>query len=92
MSSRLYSLVGWLILFGFAGLTGCKTDDEARSGHTASVIISGHTRAEILKATAAVFKTNGYHKADELTFDKPGTYKYVCKDHPWSYGEVIVEQ
>jgi len=28
---------------------------------------------------------NGY-----VTFDKPGTYTYICKDHPWVYGQVIV--
>ncbi len=26
-----------------------------------------------------------------ITFDKPGTYVFVCKDHPWAYGQVIVE-
>src|SRR5579883_181407 len=26
-----------------------------------------------------------------VTFDKPGTYTYRCKDHPWSYGQLIVE-
>jgi quinohemoprotein ethanol dehydrogenase len=25
-----------------------------------------------------------------VTFDKPGTYVYICKDHPWSYGQIIV--
>jgi quinohemoprotein ethanol dehydrogenase len=25
-----------------------------------------------------------------VVLTKPGTYKYVCKDHPWSYGEIIV--
>lgn len=25
-----------------------------------------------------------------LTFDKPGTYLYHCKEHPWSYGMLIV--
>jgi len=25
-----------------------------------------------------------------MTFDKPGTYNYTCKEHPWSYGQVIV--
>ncbi len=24
------------------------------------------------------------------TFDKPGTYTYICKEHPWAYGEIIV--
>jgi quinohemoprotein ethanol dehydrogenase len=23
-------------------------------------------------------------------FDKPGTYVYVCKEHPWAYGQIIV--
>ena len=26
-----------------------------------------------------------------VTFDKPGTYTYICKDHPWVYGQIIVE-
>ncbi len=26
-----------------------------------------------------------------VTFDKPGKYVYICKDHPWSYGQIIVE-
>ena len=25
-----------------------------------------------------------------VTFDKPGRYTYICKDHPWVYGELIV--
>jgi quinohemoprotein ethanol dehydrogenase len=25
-----------------------------------------------------------------VTFDKPGTYTYICKDHPWVYGQLIV--
>ncbi len=26
-----------------------------------------------------------------VTFDKPGTYVYKCKEHPWVYGQIIVE-
>jgi plastocyanin len=26
-----------------------------------------------------------------ITFDKPGTYYYICAPHPWMYGQVIVE-
>jgi len=26
-----------------------------------------------------------------VTFDKPGTYTYICKEHPWTYGQIIVE-
>jgi alcohol dehydrogenase (cytochrome c) len=24
------------------------------------------------------------------TFDKPGSYTYTCKEHPWAYGQIIV--
>jgi plastocyanin len=26
-----------------------------------------------------------------VTFDKPGSYYYICTPHPWMYGQVIVE-
>ena len=26
-----------------------------------------------------------------VTFNKPGTYYYICTPHPWMYGQVIVE-
>jgi plastocyanin len=26
-----------------------------------------------------------------VKFDKPGTYAYACKEHPWAYGQIIVE-
>jgi plastocyanin len=26
-----------------------------------------------------------------VTFDKPGTYYFICTPHPWMYGQVIVE-
>ena len=25
-----------------------------------------------------------------VTFAKPGTYTYICKEHPWSYGQLVV--
>lgn len=25
-----------------------------------------------------------------VTFSKPGTYTYICKEHPWTYGQIIV--
>jgi len=25
-----------------------------------------------------------------VTFDKPGTYTYICKEYPWVYGQIIV--
>ncbi len=27
-----------------------------------------------------------------VTFDKPGTYTYIDKDHPWSYAQITVQQ
>jgi alcohol dehydrogenase (cytochrome c) len=26
-----------------------------------------------------------------VTFDRPGTYVYTCKEHPWAYAQIIVE-
>ena len=26
-----------------------------------------------------------------MTVSKPGTYEYICVDHPWSIGQLIVE-
>jgi PQQ-dependent dehydrogenase (methanol/ethanol family) len=26
-----------------------------------------------------------------VVFDKPGTFTYICKEHPWVYGQIIVE-
>lgn len=26
-----------------------------------------------------------------VTFDRPGTYVYICKEHPWAYARIIVE-
>ena len=30
-------------------------------------------------------------KSATVKFDKPGKYTYICKEHPWSYGEIVVE-
>jgi glucose dehydrogenase/plastocyanin len=30
-------------------------------------------------------------KSGTVKFDKPGKYTYICKEHPWSYGEIVVE-
>ena len=30
-------------------------------------------------------------EAGAATFDKPGSYTYICKDHPWAKAELIVE-
>jgi PQQ-dependent dehydrogenase (methanol/ethanol family) len=31
-------------------------------------------------------------EAGAITFDKPGTYTYICRDHPWAKAQLIVEQ
>jgi hypothetical protein len=28
---------------------------------------------------------------DTVTIVKPGTYEYICKERPWSFGQLIVE-
>jgi plastocyanin len=31
-------------------------------------------------------------KSVTITFDKPGVYTYICKEHPWSYAELTIEE
>ncbi|HXH12549.1 MAG TPA: PQQ-binding-like beta-propeller repeat protein [Alphaproteobacteria bacterium] len=31
-------------------------------------------------------------ESKSITFNEPGNYYYICKPHPWMYGQVIVEQ
>jgi hypothetical protein len=66
-------LLGWILLIGFAGLTGCKSTDSADSGELASVKISNRTDAEIERAAAKVFLADAYEQIDLKTFDKQGT-------------------
>ncbi len=30
-------------------------------------------------------------QARSVRFDRPGTFYFRCKDHPWSYGQIVVE-
>jgi quinohemoprotein ethanol dehydrogenase len=34
----------------------------------------------------------GPGEAKSVTFNEPGNYYYICKPHPWMYGQVIVER
>ena len=27
-----------------------------------------------------------------VTFDKPGSFAYTCKEHPWAVGQIIVTE
>jgi plastocyanin len=31
-------------------------------------------------------------KSVTLTFKETGTFTYICNEHPWSYGQLIVEE
>jgi plastocyanin len=31
-------------------------------------------------------------ESKSVTFNELGNYYYICKPHPWMYGQVIVEQ
>jgi glucose dehydrogenase len=31
-------------------------------------------------------------ESKSVTFNEPGNYYYICKPHPWMYGQVVVEQ
>jgi quinohemoprotein ethanol dehydrogenase len=33
----------------------------------------------------------GSGESKTITFDKPGSYYYICTPHPWMYGQIIVE-
>jgi hypothetical protein len=91
MTFGINSTVGWLFLIGFAGLTGCTTADQARSGYMASVTISGHAKAEIQQATVAAFLANGYVKTDRLTFEKTGSAWDTVNYGGWSASRVWIK-
>ena len=40
-----------------------------------------------------VFRSGGLDGDDRysFTFDKPGTYQYICSVHPYMHGEVVVQ-
>jgi len=35
-------------------------------------------------------RTIGPAEEDSVLFEKPGTYVYICKEHPWTIGQLIV--
>jgi uncharacterized protein with beta-barrel porin domain len=91
MSQNIFRLFGWMFLAVVACLTGCQTADQADSGDMASVEISGHTEAEIQRATAKVFLSNGYQQADRLTFEKQGTGWDKAAYGGWSSNPVWIK-
>ncbi len=83
-----------LVLF----LAGCKSTSEFSSGshstRMASVVIKGHSRADITLATTRVFVANGYEKtplkAADLFFEKQGTRMNTLVYGDWSAKPVWV--
>jgi hypothetical protein len=62
---------------------GCKTADTAHDGSLASVVINGHTAAEVRQTTIEVFGWNGYKQGPDLTFEKKGTKWDVATYGSW---------
>jgi alcohol dehydrogenase (cytochrome c) len=62
-----------------AGSTVTWTND-GKEAHAATAQDGSWTTGEVAPGKSASVK-----------FDKPGKYTYICKDHPWSYGEITVE-
>jgi hypothetical protein len=87
--SRL--LASALLLVAVSFSPGCKTDpDRARSGQMASVEISGHSEAEILRAMKDVFESEGYEHMEGLTFDKKGSMWDTAAFGGWNSGGVWI--
>lgn len=62
-----------------AGATVTWTND-GKEAHSATAADGSWTTGEIAPG-----------KIGTVKFEKPGTYTYICKEHPWSYGQIIVE-
>lgn len=48
--------------------------------HRATALDGSWTTGEVAPGQSATVR-----------FDKPGTYTYICTDHPWSYAQLVVE-
>jgi plastocyanin len=53
--------------------------NNGRMVHTISAVDNSWTTGALNPAAQA-----------SVTFHQPGNYTYICKDHPWSYGQIIV--
>ncbi|HXJ18002.1 MAG TPA: PQQ-binding-like beta-propeller repeat protein [Candidatus Polarisedimenticolia bacterium] len=83
------------------GLTGTHyiTDEYAFDPYRARVTVgtrvswrNNGTMTHTIEAADGSWSTGPLHPLDigVVTFGKPGTYVYHCKEHPWAYGEIIV--
>lgn len=64
---------------------------RVKAGTPVTFINNGH-QAHTMVAQDGSWTTGTLQPRETatLTFDKPGTYVYICKDHPFSYGQLIV--
>jgi hypothetical protein len=62
-----------------------------RVGSKVTFVNNGNMRHEIV-ALDGSWGTGPLSPAEEawISFETPGEYTYICKDHPWSYGQIIV--
>jgi len=69
-------------------LIGCKSTNGSPSSRLASVVIKGHSAAEITLAAQRVFTDNGYRlglvKSADLVFEKPGSGMNTLVYGDWS--------
>jgi alcohol dehydrogenase (cytochrome c) len=61
--------------------TAVTFTNNGKQPHQASAQDGSWTTGEIQPGQSA-----------KVTFAKPGSWTYQCKDHPWSYGQVVVEE
>lgn len=84
--------IGRLALLALAcALAGCKTADTAHDGSLASIVINGHTAAEVRQTTIEVFGWNGYKQTSDLTFEKKGTKWDVVTYGGWDTESVSIK-
>jgi plastocyanin len=70
--------------------------DKVKAGTTVTFTNVGdtpHTATSFENGRIGSWDTGVLSSGDSktVTFDKPGTYYYICTPHPWMYGQVIVE-
>jgi quinohemoprotein ethanol dehydrogenase len=65
---------------------------RVRTGATVLFVNNGVLRHEIVSMDGS-WGTGPLAPAEEawVTFPKAGAHTYICKEHPWSYGQILVE-
>ena len=88
MSKFFQNVAGGLVALALLIVTGCRTTDAAHSGDMASVMITGHTEAEIRQAVAAVFLAHGFETDSDLVFDRKAAAMETAAYGGWSTNPV----